>query len=386
VTFAEVDYLVVGGGITGCSLAMWLARERAGSVLLLERGELNAGASGGNAGSLHLQMLPHYAKLTQPHEMEDAERPVALHRDGIETWRQLQRDLPDFQMRSDGGWMVAETADELAFLEAKAARERRCGLRVDTMGETDLRSRARYLGPSVRGANWCPDEGKLNPLLATIAIAREARRLGARIETEAPVTALARESGRFTAHTLRGKVRARCVIDAAGPWSSQVAAMLGVHFPFGTRPMQMCVTDAAPPVVPHLVQHASQALTLKQAATGQVLIGGGWPAKEDGDGRTKNLRESVQGNLALACRIVPALAHRVLLRAWAAMNNRVPDGNPVLGEVAQVPGFFMAVPVPNGYTLGPECARLVAGVATGRARPDAIAKAWSPDRFLSLKA
>jgi glycine/D-amino acid oxidase-like deaminating enzyme len=91
-------------------------------------------------------------------------------------------------------------------------------------------------------------------------------------------------------------------------------------------------------------------------------------------------RRSIEGNLAVACRVVPQVASLHLLRVWTALITRVPDGNPVLGETPGVPGFFQAVAIPNGYTLGPLCARLVAEAVCGRQTSFDLSP-WSPARF-----
>jgi glycine/D-amino acid oxidase-like deaminating enzyme len=100
---------VVGGGIMGCALAYWLAGEGRG-VILIERGELNGEASGSNAGSLHVQMLSHFARLQEPHERLDAERPLRLHVAAVAEWQALQMALDeDIELSVEGGLMVAET-------------------------------------------------------------------------------------------------------------------------------------------------------------------------------------------------------------------------------------------------------------------------------------
>ena len=93
----------------GCALAYWLAGEGRG-VILIERGELNGEASGSNAGSLHVQMLSHFARLQEPHERLDAERPLRLHVAAVAEWQALQMALDeDIELSVEGGLMVAET-------------------------------------------------------------------------------------------------------------------------------------------------------------------------------------------------------------------------------------------------------------------------------------
>jgi glycine/D-amino acid oxidase-like deaminating enzyme len=103
---------------------------------------------------------------------------------------------------------------------------------------------------------------------------------------------------------------------------------------------------------------------MKQVASGNLIIGGGWSAGlSETDGFPKVLRSSLEGNLWIAQRVIPALAQLHILRSWAAMNVNI-DGAPVIGEVPGVPGFYNAV-TSNGYTLGPMVGRLTAELIGG---------------------
>jgi glycine/D-amino acid oxidase-like deaminating enzyme len=376
----HAECLVVGGGIMGCALAYWLAGDGR-EVVLIERDELNAAASGSNAGSLHVQMLSHFARLDAAHECAAAERPLALHVAAVAQWRELRAALgEDLELHVDGGVMVAETQSEQRMLESKIVREARNGVAVELLEGPAMRARAPYLGPTVRALAWCASEGRLNPCLATPALARAAAARGAGLLRRTPLQSLQRQGSGFLARTDTREIRAGAVINAAGPWAGDIAAMLGVVLPVSRGPLQMSVSEPTAPLIPHLVQHVGRRLTLKQSTAGNILIGGGWPGRLDDAGRAQLSRQSIEGNLAVACRVVPQVAPLHLQRVWTALVTRVPDGNPVLGPTPGVPGFFQAVPVPNGYTLGPLCARLVAEAVCGRS-PSFDLSPWSPGRF-----
>jgi glycine/D-amino acid oxidase-like deaminating enzyme len=120
-------------------------------------------------------------------------------------------------------------------------------------------------------------------------------------------------------------------------------------------------------------------LTLKQAANGNLLIGGGWPAGLDPvHGHPRPARESLEGNLAVALHVVPALADVHVIRSWGALNIDI-DGAPIIGEHPALPGFFTAVGA-NGYTLGPVFGRIVADLIT-RGRTDHEIRPFSVGRF-----
>jgi glycine/D-amino acid oxidase-like deaminating enzyme len=135
--------------------------------------------------------------------------------------------------------------------------------------------------------------------------------------------------------------------------------------PVHSAPLQMIVTETAPVLVKQLVAHADRHLSLKQAATGGLIIGGGWTASYDDKRRfNTTLRQSVEGNLWVAQRVLPQMQGLRVLRTWAAMNINI-DGAPILGEAPNVKGFYNAV-TSNGYTLSPVVARMTVDLLQGR--------------------
>ena len=104
--------------------------------------------------------------------------------------------------------------------------------------------------------------------------------------------------------------------------------MAGVDIPVRGAPLQMVVTEPTAPTLGRLVAHASRHLTLKQMASGAFMVGGGWTAGLDERHKlSRALRSSVEGNLWVASRVVPALADLHAIRIWAGMNVNIWDVN-----------------------------------------------------------
>jgi glycine/D-amino acid oxidase-like deaminating enzyme len=157
--------------------------------------------------------------------------------------------------------------------------------------------------------------------------------------------------------------------------------MLGVPIPIDSYPIQVSITEPVAPLVPHLVYSASEKLSLKQAASGSVMIGGGWPARYDPiSGRLAVDPASLRANLQVAQAVVPAVSTLQLLRTWPAVVSGSDDWKPVLGEVPGVPGFFMHAVPWLGFTAGPMAARAVARLIMGR-DPGVDVTAFSPGRY-----
>jgi len=377
----EAAVVVIGAGVAGVSSALFLARY-GWDVAIVDSGHANARASGGNAGSLHVQLLSfdHGAKARGGGS--PAASTLPLQRDSIALWRELERELgADFEIKITGGLMVAETERDLAFLEAKTRVERSQGVECQVVDGTALRDLEPALDPSLVGAAYCPLEGKINPLVATQGLLDAARAAGARLFERTDVTAIERVASGFVVHTARGDIRAGRIVNAAGGFAATIGRMLGADLPVFGAPLQMIVTEAAVPTLSRLVAHADRHLSLKQAANGNFIIGGGWPAGLDPvHGHPRPLRSSLEGNLWVAQRVAPALRKVHAIRSWAAINVDI-DGAPILGEHPDIAGFFNVVGA-NGYTLGPLLGRMTADLIV-RGQTDRDIFPFSITRFRS---
>ena len=367
------DLLVIGGGIAGVSAAI-RAAEAGARVCVIDSGQ-NAG-SNANAGSLHVQLQSRFIRL-YPDQAPNVEASLPLYLDAVAEWKRLDAAHGPFELVSKGGLMLAESIDQLRFLEHKARREVTFGLNVDILERADLDRIAPWLGPQIIGAELCHDEGKLNPLVANARLRAHAQTLGVTFVNDR-ITAL--ESGPRARAV--GKViyeGARIVVATA--WGSGgVLAGLGLNLPARAEPLHMNITEPGAAMIGQLIQHAERSITLKQFVSGQIVIGGGWPALSRGDDAVPGvLAASILGNVALAARLVPAIAGLRVLRTWAGMNTTV-DGKTVLGPVPGAAGIVVAVPGDAGYTLGPLCGRVAAELALDL--PVAIDPApYSPARF-----
>ncbi|HWJ73090.1 MAG TPA: FAD-dependent oxidoreductase [Kaistia sp.] len=368
---ATCDLLVIGSGVIGVSTALYAARGGMDTVVI-DAGPANSQASGGNAGSLHVQLLSWDFGQKAMAGGNPALQTLPLQRDAVLLWKALEAELgADFEITTTGGLMVAENHDQTDFLRRKVEAERSVGIDVEVIGRTDLARIAPQISERMVVASHCPLEGKINPLKATPALVAEAKRCGARFSHGHAVTAISRDGVRFTVTTSAATISARRVVIAAGGWSRHVGALAGVALPIRGAPLQMLVTEPTRPILGQLVAHADRHLTMKQAANGNLIIGGAWTAGTDPlTGFARVLRESIEGNLWVAARTVPALAGLSLLRSWAAMNVNI-DGAPLMGEIPGAPGLYIAATA-NGYTLGPLVGRMTAEMVLGHPRAPAL--------------
>lgn len=372
---ARADILVIGGGVTGTMAAISLAE--AGARVMLIDAAVNAG-SDANAGSLHVQMQSRFMRL-YPDQVANVEASLPFYRAAAEEWAQLDAQLGGVELVRKGGLMLAESSEQLAFLETKAAREAAKGLTVELLDRAALDQIAPWLGPQIIGAELCHNEGKLNPLLANRLLRARAEAAGV---TRWPgrVTGLTLTDHGVEATTPDATWRADRVIVAAAWGSGQLVGHFGVMIPTRAEPLHMNITEPGAPAIHHLVQHAERSITLKQFGSGQIVIGGGWPATSRGDRVPPLVRPaSLLGNLALAARLAPAISSLRVIRTWAGMNTTA-DGASIIGPLPGADRIVMAVPGDAGYTLGPLVGQMAAAMALGE-QPRFDPARFSPARF-----
>jgi glycine/D-amino acid oxidase-like deaminating enzyme len=362
----RADVLIVGGGIVGTAAAWHLARGGA-DVVLVEAGSVACRASGANAGSLHVQ-IPYSDYAEHGRAWAEAYAPaLGFAKAAVLVWRELGAALDtDLEVEIGGGLCVAETPEQLRALRDKAAIEARHGVETEMLGSAEVRSLAPFLSDRVIGGAFCAAEGRANPLLASGALAGAARRAGARLLLGTRVEAIADAPEGFRVRTGAGEIAARRVLNAAGAEAGRVAAMLGVALAVEAAPIMVSVTEPVAPFLPFLLYSAAGRLTLKQMANGNMVIGGGWPARLGADGSLGLRPVSIAANMAAAVAAVPALGAARLLRAWPGLVNGTPDWRPVIGEMPGRPGAFIAMVPWVGFTGGPAAGLAVAEMILGR--------------------
>ncbi|WP_329096953.1 FAD-binding oxidoreductase [Actinomadura citrea] len=377
------DVVVIGAGVLGGAAAFHLARG-GHRVIVLDRGAPGREGSGTTAGNLHVQAV-HTRRPGQEVPLDSA-RFLPLQRAASDRWNSVEAELEaSVELRRSGGFTIAETPEQRAELIAKHAWEERAGIRTEVLDGDGARSALPLLGPTVTAATWCPLDGYANPLLTTPAYLAAAVRHGARLHPFCPVRAVERSGSgwRVTAGDLT--VEAPHVVDVAGPWLGEIAALAGIGLRMTPVAIQMHVTVRLPETLRYLVQHIGEGLSVKQVTAGNLLIGGGWPAlRLEPDGRSPVSLSSVLGNVAQAARVLPFVRDLRLLRTWAGPLAATPDEMPVIGEVPGAPGFLVAGGT-YAFTFAPLWGETLRCLVEGKPTPVDV-RDLGPDRLLEPAA
>ena len=202
--------VVVGGGITGASVAYHLAKAGWHDVVLLEKDELTSGSTCHAAG-LVTQFNP------SPTMMRFRRYIIELY-----------QELGVFE--TVGSLRFASSKDHMMELQRGVSRARGIGLDAELISATE----AAGLMPAITteslyGAVWMPGDGHLDPHTATHALAAAARKLGARVNTNRRVTGISMSGSNAveSVNTDAGPIETGVVVVAGGIWGPQIAAMAG---------------------------------------------------------------------------------------------------------------------------------------------------------------
>jgi glycine oxidase len=345
------DYLIVGGGIIGCSLARELARQGA-RVVVVERGRVGGEASSAAAGVLSPTF---FEPTTHGPLIELCRDSAAIYPEWLD---QLRADgAGDVGYRRTGLLSIALEDAEAEQLRASAADDNYPGRRALWLTASELHRMEPALASHVRGAVHYPDDAHVDPVRLVRQVARAAESAGVQIHEEEPVQRLERRSERVTAvHTLYGTYQPGTVVLTAGAWTGLFGEQLGRRVPTHPVKGQLLLVDCrVPPVRTPL--HARNAL-LVPWPDGRLLLGVTVEqAGFDTQVRLEGLRQILQQTIEL----VPAVAELPLDRAWAGLRPATPDEWPYLGPVPTLDNVWVSAGhFRKGILLAPICARLVA--------------------------
>ena len=238
------DVVVVGGGIIGAACAFELS-ERGASVMLLEREELAAGASGRNNG---LWVTP-----VDPALLPMAQISLARYLEVADT-----SPIP-FRLDREPIGLVAAAFEDEEMQAGEQAHEpyRVAGVRVDRLEAADVLQLEPAIAPQVLGG-WLVHHGhRLGPAALTVALALMAAERGATVRHHLPVRALLEDGDRVAGVvTDEGRFDADEVVVAAGPWSSALLDPMGVRLPITGARGWLVRLDPTPGLLGHLVASA----------------------------------------------------------------------------------------------------------------------------------
>ena len=359
------DAVIVGGGVTGCSLAFHLAGAGVRRVLVLERRFLGSGGTGRSVGIIR-QLYP-----------------------TPETTQMVLRSLAVFERFSDAvggesgftrcGVLIGVGAAMRPSLEKTLALQRALGVGAEILEPRDLGRVEPRIDPSgLAAVLYEPGSGYGYPSAVTAGNAGAARRRGVAIEQGVEVTAIRQARGRVTGvATASGEeIAAPVVVNAAGLWSPALAHLAGVELPIvvGRHPVFVLERDRSFGRA-HMVYLDLHGGSYVKPETGGLTLTGSLTDDETKHPMDPELLGAEPGfdeadaALGLTSHAWPRLGNARYARGWAGAFDITPDWMPILDE-SRLGGFFIAAGMSgHGFKLAPAVGEMMAALITGSTPP-----------------
>lgn len=351
------DIVIVGGGMIGLATAFHLAGDGK-RVIVLEKDFVGKHASGVNAGGVR--------------SLKRDLREVPLIQGALDYWYRMPELVgSDCGFFKIGYMIAAETDEDMAELEARAATTRGMGYTHETIID---REQVRKLAPPIAGhcvgGIMSDHDGNASPAETCRAFHATCLDLGVTVHMGCKVLDINTTSRGFKITTsTAGVIEAEQVLNCAGAWAGQVGAMLDDPLPVVPVGPSVMVTAPMPRLFHRHLTATRRKLWLNQVKNGTMFLMGGYLAQVDPDtGKTRLRFSELQKCAKTAHGLVGTLENIPIVRAWAGLDGNTPDDVPIICYSKKVPGLMHACGFSkHGFGLAPMVGKVVADMMQGRA-------------------
>ena len=371
------DAIVIGAGIVGACSALSLTNAGL-KVMIIDRGSVASGTTGAGEGNILVSD-------------KDPGPELELALKSRDLWFEMQEDVGDsFELEAKGGVVVARHDSSALF--ALADHQRQAGVNAEKVDSAQLHKLEPYLHPDISEGVFYPQDAQCQPMLAAARIIQTVLARGGVLISQAKVTGFEISQNQLKGVvTTRGTFHAPVVVNAAGTWAGEIAALAGSEIPIAPRKGFILVTEPAPQYIFHKVYDSDyvanvassdadlQTSTVVEGTrSGTILIG----ASRERVGFDGSMNYEIVRKLAAqATSLFPVLKDVQLLRVYRGFRPYAPDHLPVIGEDSKISGLWHSAGHEGaGIGLAPGSAALLTDAIVGR-NSFMSAEAFSPQRF-----
>ncbi|MDA8879949.1 FAD-binding oxidoreductase [Pseudomonadales bacterium] len=397
-----VDVVVIGGGVIGISTA-WYLNERGYSVLVCDKGRVAGEQSSRNWGWVRAM------------GRDADEVPIAM--DAVNAWEGFQNNLGDgIGFRRTGISALAKTEKEMAGYQSwidEVAKKYNLDTRL--MGGDEANQLIGAPPGTWLGGMYTSSDGRAEPFTAVPTIAKALQERGGLIRESCAVRIIESEAGKVNAVvTEHGRIKTQSVVCAAGAWSTLFLSNLGIRLPQLAVRGTVARTAAVPAFyegagsfddvcirrredggytiasgfcehfvgansfrflfkfIPSMASASEMIVRLGADVTQQGFIQKRWGAHDVSPFEKRRVNNPKASKLAergfrkRLAKQIPQLADIEFVETWAGMIDATPDVVPVMDEVSDCPGLFLATGFSgHGFGIGPAAGKVMADLVTG---------------------
>ncbi|MCS7233762.1 MAG: FAD-binding oxidoreductase [Synergistetes bacterium] len=345
----SADVVIIGGGIQGCAIAYNLAKMGCKNVVILERNTIASGSTGRCAAGIRAQW--------------GTEMNCRLGIASIEIFENLSEELGrDIDLHQGGYLIIAYKESEFEQLKKNVKLQNSLGIKSKIISEEEAKELCPLLNTEgVVGFTFHQRDGHADPLLTTFAYAEAARRLGVEICSFTEAIGIDVRNGKIRGViTNKGYISTKVVVNCAGPYAKEVAAMVGVDIPIYPERHEILVTEPIERVSKPMLMSFSGNFYVQQRPHGSFIMGYG--PKEHLRSHALNSTWGFLEEMAKKfVRLLPALSGLRVVRQWAGSYEMSPDAQPILGGIDEIEGFYISAGFSgHGFMFGPITGKVLA--------------------------
>ncbi|MCG8637432.1 MAG: FAD-dependent oxidoreductase [Desulfobacterales bacterium] len=358
----HANVVIIGGGIIGCSIAYHLGHMGCKDVVLLERDELTSGTTWHAAG-----LMVTFGSLS--------ETSTEMRIYGRDLYSKLEAETGLTSGFTPIGFIeAASNRDRLEEYRRVAAFNRYCGVDVNEIGPDDIKK----LFPLARTEDlmagfYVKEDGRVNPVDGTVALAKGARNQGVSIFEKTPVKGITKKNGRVTGViTEQGEMTADVVVNCAGMWARQLGDAAGVNIPNQSTEHYYLITeeiDDIPKNMPVLEDPSHYGYYREEV--GGLMIGlfepkcAPWKLKTVPEtfsfGEIEPDWDRMGPFLEKAMARVPITRELGIKKFFCGPESFTADLGPIIGEAPELKNYFVCAGLNSiGIIMGPGLGRMMA--------------------------
>lgn len=353
---SRASVVIIGGGVVGLSTAYHLASSGVSDVVLLEKDEFGSGSTSKAAGGVR-------AQFSDTVNIELGARSLRTFETFAETFGQ------EIDLRQVGYLFLLEEPEHVAAFQRNVALQNELGVPSRMIEVAEAKAMSPLISTEgLIAAAYSPTDGHCTPESVVAGYATAARRAGARLVRKCAVTALGSTGGTLTeVVTDRGTVATDTVICAAGAWSKELGAMVGVDLPVVPLRRQILTTEPIPGLPAHLPFTIDFSTSFYFHGEGPgLLLGMSYPDETAGF-KLGQSDEWLSGLGSAIERRAPAISEVGIGAGWAGLYEMTPDHNALVGESEDVSRFLYATGFSgHGFLMGPAIGEVMRDLYLGR--------------------
>ncbi|MDD4000617.1 MAG: FAD-binding oxidoreductase [Bacilli bacterium] len=352
----KAEYLIIGAGISGCSIAYNLAKAGVKDIVVVDKSYLTSGSTGRCGAGIRQQW--------------GTKMNCLLAKASIEFFESAQEELAyqgDIEFSQEGYLIIAANVEEEEDFKKNIELQNSLGILSKKISREEALKIVPHLNPEAfLSATYCPTDGHLNPFKMTDAYYQAAKRLGVEFLFHEEVREIILEDGKIKAvQTNKRRLETNNIINAAGPYAKEVGALVGLDLPVYPERHEILVTEPVEKVQGPMVMSFSKNIYCQQVPHGSFIMGRSNPLEPQGhslDSGWQFLDEMAK----TVCEILPAVGNLRVIRQWAGSYIMTPDRQPIIGK-SNLEGFYLAIGFSgHGFMFAPMTGLLLSQIILGQ--------------------